>query len=84
MTRIRKICLVSLLLLLASCGGVRTTGIGKVYSAPQTPECVTDVEGFGFYDYRFCKVEEIGPAWVEENSIREKYEKQIAILNEEK
>ena len=53
-----------------------------MYSAPTTPECVAMVEGYGMYDYRFCKLEEIGRAWVQEKRIREKYEKQIAIINE--
>jgi len=40
------------------------------------------VEGYGLYDYRACDKESIGQAWVQEKRTREKYEKQIVILNE--
>jgi len=40
------------------------------------------IEGYGLYDYRNCNQQEIGQAWVMEKRTREKYEKQIAIINE--
>ena len=81
MTRLQTICLLSYLMLQASCT-TKTIGIGKLYRVPTTPECVGMVEGYGLYDYRACDKESIGQAWVQEKRTREKYEKQIVILNE--
>jgi hypothetical protein len=36
----------------------------------------------GYYDYRACTRDAIGHSWVIEKRLREKYEKQIRILQE--
>ena len=79
MTWILLLCLVGFGLLACS---VSRPGIARLYAAPATPACVIMVEGFGLYDYRPCGKDEIGEAWVLEKRTREKYEKQIGILNE--
>ena len=58
-----------------------STGIGERYAAPIDPACITEVPGYGLYDYRACTISELGPNWVKEKRLREKYEKQVDIIN---
>ena len=58
-----------------------STGIAERYAAPIDPACVTELPGHGYYDYRACTVSELGPNWVKEKRLREKYEKQVDIIN---
>tara|TARA_B100000749_G_scaffold215478_1_gene170337 strand:- start:378 stop:620 length:243 start_codon:yes stop_codon:yes gene_type:complete len=67
--------------LLLACSTSRP-GTARLYAAPITPTCVALVEGYGMYDYRSCGADEIGKAWVKEKRLRQKYEKQVGILNE--
>lgn len=66
--------------MLLACSANRI-GIGEIYAVPVTPECVTMIDGIGMYNYRGCDIKTIGRAWIMEKRLREKYEKQITIIN---
>ena len=80
MIRILLVCLLSCVALACS---VSRPGTARLYAEPTTPACVSEVENYGLYDYRPCTKDEIGDAWVVEKRTREKYEKQVGILNEQ-
>jgi hypothetical protein len=39
-------------------------------------------KSLGFFDFRDCEASDIGLAWVKEKRLRQKYEKQVGILND--
>jgi len=91
-----KILMISLTLsLLLACSASRP-GTARLYAQPATPVCVKELfekkfapipaaivkgKSLGFFDFRQCKASSIGLAWVKEKRLRQKYEKQIRILN---
>ena len=93
MTKILLAFLVSSALLACS---VSRPGTARLYAEPVDPPCVKELwsgeatsipakirkKSLGFFDFRECEASEIGLAWVKEKRLRQKYEKQVGILNE--
>ena len=93
MTKILLTFLVSSLLLACS---VSRPGTARLYAAPTDPPCVKELwagevtsipakirkKSLGFFDFRDCEASDIGLAWVKEKRLRQKYEKQVGILND--
>ena len=70
-------------------------GIPKIYEKPTDPPCIKELfekefSGFparivnkstGFFDFKECKINEIGVAWIKEKKLRQQYENRLKSLN---